>query len=90
MTGRISHATSSFLEAAASDLQRQIPRAGTVEEVRIEEGGATIALVASVRVNARTVEVRGAGENLLTAYAKLHRAAPEAILAAAFGDYLEH
>ena len=89
MTGQITDATSSFLEAAASDLQRQIGRTGTVEEVRAEQDTGDTTLVAAVRINTRTVDVRGTGENLLAAYAQLHRHAPEAILAARFVDYLE-
>ena len=72
------------------DLQRQIARTGTVEQVRIEDEGSETALVATIRINAQTVEVRGAGENLVTAYADLRRTVPESILAAAFRQYLEH
>lgn len=87
--GGISDATSSFLEAACSDLQRQIARTGTVEEVRIEQEAGETALVATIRINAHTVEVRGAGENLVTAYGDLRRTVPESILAAAFRQYVE-
>ena len=90
MIGHVSDATSSFLEAACLDLQRQIARTGTVEQVRIEDEGSETALVATIRINAQTVEVRGAGENLVTAYADLRRTVPESILAAAFRQYLEH
>ena len=85
----ISDATSSFLEAACSDLQRQIARTGTVEQVRVAEDAGQTTLIATIRMNARRVEVRGAGENLVTAYADLHRTVPESILAAAFRQYVE-
>jgi hypothetical protein len=89
VTGQITDATSSFLEAAASDLQRQIGRTGAVEELRVEQDADGTTVIAAVRINERTLEIRGTGENLLAAYAKLHRNAPESILAARFVDYLE-
>ena len=87
--GCISDATASFLEAASFDLQRQIGRTGTVEVVRVEQNAGGITLVAAIRINTRTIDIRGSGENLLAAYAELHRDAPESILAAQFVDYLE-
>ena len=89
MTGQISDATSGFLAAATSDLQRQIGRTGTVEEVRVEQVSSATTLVAAVRINEKAIDIRGTGENLLAAYAQLHRNAPESILAARFVDYLE-
>lgn len=89
MTGQISDATSGFLAAATSDLQRHVARTGAVEEVRVEQDAGVTTLIAAVRINTRTIDIRGSGENLLAAYAQLHRKAPESILAALFVDYLE-
>lgn len=74
-----------FLDAARADLQAQLGRTGRVEGMRLDDdlaGGAT--LVATVRVAGRLVEVTGTGGDLVAAYATLHRAAPERLLATAF------
>ena len=77
-------ANASFLESVADDLQRQLGRSGTVLGVALEDVGNDVVILATVRVGDRTVEFRGVGENILTAYADLGRAAPEPILVSAF------
>jgi hypothetical protein len=80
----IDAANASFLELAADDLQTQLGASGTLVAVELEQVGPECAILATVRVGDREVNLRGVGENILTAYADLRRAAPEAILVSAF------
>jgi hypothetical protein len=80
----IDAANASFLESVADDLQTQLGASGTLVSVGLEQVGREFAILAAVRVGHRTVKLRGVGENILTAYADLRRAAPEAILVSAF------
>lgn len=89
MSGAVTDSTSSFLEAAAVDLQRQVARTGVVEQVRSQDGAGGTALIAAIRIKERTIEVRATGDNLVEAYAHLRRTAAEAILAARFVDYVQ-
>jgi hypothetical protein len=84
----IDTANASFLESVADDLQRQLGASGTLVSVGLEEVGSEFAILATVRVGHRTIARRGVGENILTAYADLGRAAPEAILVSAFEQVL--
>ena len=77
-------ANASFVEAGADDLQSQLGANGTLVSVRLEEVGREFAILATVRVGDRTIELRGVGDNILTAYGDLGRAAPQAILVSAF------
>lgn len=77
-------ASASFLESVADDLQRQLGASGTLVSIGLEETGNEFAILATVRVGHRTIELRGVGESILTAYADLGRAAPEPILVSAF------
>ena len=80
----IDAANASFLESVADDLRSHVGASGTLVSVRLEEVGREFAILATVRVGDRTIELRGVGENIVTAYADLGRAAPEAILVSAF------
>jgi hypothetical protein len=80
----IDAANASFLDLVANDLQTQLGASGTLVSVGLEELGREFGILATVRVGDRTVKLRGVGENILTAYADLRRAAPEAILVSAF------
>jgi hypothetical protein len=84
MSARIDEATATFLEAAADDLQRQAGLAGIVEGIAAETSDGAVALVATIRIRDDLFRVRGSGDSLLTAYASLTRAIPEAMLASAF------
>ena len=84
----IDEANASFLESVADDLQTQLAASETVVSVGLEQVGPEFAILATVRVGHREVNLRGAGENILTAYADLRRAAPEAILVSAFEQVL--
>jgi hypothetical protein len=84
----IDAADETFLESAADDLQRQLGASGTVVAVATDDAGSSVAMVATVRVGHRMVELRGEGENILTAYADLCRAAPEPILVSAFDQVI--
>ena len=80
----IDEASAAFLQSVADDLQRQLGTSGTVVTVALDDVGSDVAIVAVVSVGNRTVEFRGVGDSVLTAYADLGRAAPEPILASAF------
>lgn len=84
MSPRIDEATTTFLDAAADDLQRQAGRAGIVEGISTETIGDVVTLIATIRVGDDLFEVHGSGDSLLTAYASLTRAIPEVMLASAF------
>jgi len=85
----IDDATSVFLQSVADDLQRQIGIAAAVEELTMEDVPDGVALVAALRVGARTTAVRGRGANLVAAYADLRLAVPQPVLAAAFTELVE-
>ncbi len=84
----IDAANASFLESVADDLQSHLGASGTLVSVRLDEVGRDFAILATVRVGDRTIELRGVGENIVTAYADLRRATPEAILVSAFEQVL--
>lgn len=81
-------ANASFVEAVADDLQSQLGASATLVSVRLEQVGRDFAVLATVRVGDRTIELRGVGENIVTAYSDLRKAAPEAILVSAFEQVL--
>ena len=89
MRAPIDEPTSSFLWFAADDLQRQLGVAGAVEELVVEEMTGGVLLVAAIRIGQRTVEVRGAGANIVTAYADLCVAVPAPVLETAFTQLVE-
>ena len=84
----IDAANASIVETAADDLQSQLGASGTLVSVRLEQVGREFAILATVRVGDRTIELRGVGESIVTAYSDLRRAAPEAILVSAFEQLL--
>ena len=81
-------ATSSFLQAAADDLQAQLWLAGVVEQVSVDAHDSVMTIVAAVRVGGQMVELRGSGQGRIDAYADLRRTAPEGVLVSTFADYL--
>jgi len=84
----IDAANASLVETVADDLQSQLGTSGTLVGLRLEQVGREFAILATVRVGDRTIELRGVGENIVTAYADLRSAAPEAILVSAFEQKL--
>jgi hypothetical protein len=80
----IDDATSGFLNSAADDLQRQLGSVAVVDRLTVEEAPRRITLVATLRVAARAVEVRGSGANLVAAYSDLRLSVTAPVLAAAF------
>ena len=89
MLAPVDDATSRFLEAAAIDLERYLPRNGLVDRLTVTSAVNTFALRARIRVGARTFELDGVGDSLITAHAALRHRMPEARLAAAFRDLVE-
>ena len=78
-------ATSTFLEAVAVDLQRQLGPAGSVEGVSLEQvWGGHLAIVAAIRVAGEDLVIGGTGENILAAYADLRQSVPQPVLESAF------
>jgi hypothetical protein len=81
----IDAATSTFLEAVAVDLQRQLGLAGFVDDLALEQlSRGHMAILATIRVAGQAVAIRGAGENILAAYAALRRSVPQPVLESAF------
>jgi len=72
--------TEAFLAALADDLARQLPRAGAIGSLHVRHQHGEVALVATVLVGGGSTEARGTGDTILTAYADLRRAVPEAAL----------
>lgn len=85
----IDDATSVFLQSVADDLQRQLGIAAGVEDLTMEDVPDGVALVAALRVGARTMAIRGRGDNLVAAYADLRLTPPQPLLAAAFTELVE-
>ncbi len=78
-------ATSTFLEAMAEDLQRQLGIAGSVDEVSLEQlDEGRLAIIAAIRVAGDELVIRGTGDNILTAYADLRLSIPQPVLESAF------
>jgi hypothetical protein len=81
----IDAATSTFLEAVAADLQRQLGIAGSVDDVSLEQlSGGHVAILATIRVAGQAIATRGTGENILAAYAALRQSVPQPVLESAF------
>jgi hypothetical protein len=80
----IDDATSAFLTSAADDHQRQLGSVAVVDRVAVETEPRGVTLVATLRVAARRVDVRGSGANLVAAYADLRRSVTAPVLASAF------
>jgi hypothetical protein len=85
----IDDATSGFLHSAADDLQRQLGTVAVVDRLTVEKVPRHVTLVATLRVGARSVDVRGHGANLVAAYADLRLTVPAPVLAAAFAEVVE-
>ena len=86
----IDAATSTYLEAVAADLQRQLGIAGSVSSVSLENlPGGRVAIRAALRVAGEEIVTRGTGENLLAAYAALRQSTPQPVLEAAFAQIVE-
>lgn len=85
----IDDATSGFLHSAADDLQRQLGLAATVDRLTVETVRSDVMLVATLRLGARSMVIRGRGADLVAAYADLRLAIPEPVLAAAFTQVVE-
>jgi len=86
----IDEATSQFIAAAASDLQRQVGIAGDVESIwvgRSPQGG--VVLRAHIRVAEQEFDVDGSGETILLAHADLCRRVAEPTLVSAFRQVLD-
>lgn len=90
MARRVSESTEALLDAFEADFQRQLRQTAVVERIVVREGnGDPVTLVATVRVAARSIELTGSGENLLTAYASLSRTRHELILRSAYSQVLD-
>ena len=85
----IDDATSGFLHSAADDLQRQLGLVAVVDRLTVEKVPIGVALVANLRVDARSVEIRGSGASLVAAYADLRLRVTAPVLAAAFAQVVE-
>jgi ribosomal protein L16/L10AE len=85
----VDEATSRFLEAAAIDLERYLPRNGLVDRLMVTSEANKVALVARIRVGGQTFELDGVGDSLITAHTALRSRMPEARLAAAFCDLVD-
>ena len=85
----IDDATSAFLSSAADDLHRQLGLAAMVDQLSVERVSRGVTLVATLRVGPRSVEIRGSGANLISAYADLRLTVAEPVLAAAFTQFVE-
>jgi hypothetical protein len=86
MSHSIDEATSAFLRSAADDMQRQIGVAAAVRTLALEQSGGGVTIIASIAVGTRTVEVRGSGESLVSAYADLRRSTAAGLLATLFAE----
>lgn len=89
MSAGIDAATAAFLTMARSDLQRQLPRAGRVDDIIAAHGPNSVDLTALVTVGNAQIRFIGSGESLLDAYAALVQAAPKAVLEEAHRQELE-
>ena len=86
----IDAATSTFLEAVATDLQRQLGIAGSVDDVSLEQlHGGRLAIVAAIRVAGEGIVIRGTGENILAAYADLRLSVPQPVLESSFAQIVD-
>jgi hypothetical protein len=85
----IDEATSQFLEAAASDLQRQLGMAGEVDVMWIGESPLGVGLRARIHVAERAIDVDGYGSTILAAHADLCRRVAEPTLVTAFRQLVE-
>ena len=85
----IDEATSQFLEAAASDLRRQLGIAGDVEAVWVAPSPQGVVLRARIRVAEQEFDVDGSGETILLAHADLCRRVAEPTLVSAFQQVLD-
>ena len=90
MLAPIDEATSQFLEAAADDLGRLLPWSGRIGDLSLTKARSGIGLRASIRIGAQVVQLNASGDSLVTAYADLRSRLPEARLAAAFTELVEH
>ena len=86
MSPLIDDATSAFLRSAADDLQRQVGVAGVVRSLALEQPDDGVTIIASIAVGTRTVEVRGSGESLVSAYADLRRSTAAGLVAMLFTE----
>ena len=85
----MSEATAALLEAFADDFQRQLRNIGIVEALDLQEEAGRITLTATVLIPPHRFTLSGTGENPVTAYADLTRAAPELMLANAYRNLVE-
>ena len=85
----IDEATSQFIAAAASDLQRQLGIAGDVDSIWVGRSPQGVVLRAHIRVAEQEFDVDGSGETILLAHAKLCRRLAEPTLVSAFRQVLD-
>jgi len=86
MSHPIDESTSAFLRSAADDLQHQVGVAGVVRALALEQPSDGVTIIASIAVGTRTVEVRGSGESLVSAYADLRRSTAAGLVAMLFTE----
>ena len=85
----IDEATERFLATATDALQRDIAVGTvTVQRLSLDETSSGVVLIATIRGDGGTTEARGAGENLVAAYADLRLRAAERILVSSFTDLI--
>jgi len=85
----IDEATSQFIAAAASDLQRQLGIAGDVDSIWVGRSPQGVVLRARIRVAEQEFDVDGSGDTILLAHADLCRRVAEPTLVSAFRQVLD-